>query len=163
MGAAGVLAAEMGSGTTTVTFSIAEAIEVTSWPAASFTLASDAAPGVPAVSQPLRISVKANSSWGVQISSDSDSGHLREYDTNIGAYGIEGSEVGPVEWALNIDGPWTRLNSMASSILSGQSPTGEEGASRSFILRVTPDFDVRPLPDGRVYRMVLTYTVGVGY
>src|SRR5690606_35752884 len=89
-GALIVTAAESGwaassqSGATTVTFNIAESIEVTSWPASAFTLASTATPGVPVVSGALNISVRSNTEWGLQISSDNDFGELREFDTFAG-------------------------------------------------------------------------------
>ena len=48
-------------------------------------------------------------------------------------------------------------------MFSRQPPTGEEGTTLTFFLRVTPDFDATALPPGREYRIVLTYTAGVGY
>lgn len=156
-------AASVETGQTTVTFSIAEAIEVVSWPPAVLSLGNDAIPGVPVVSTILNISVKANAPWGVQVTSDSNDGTLREYDTNAREYVADGRRVGPLEWATNMGGPWTPVSASPTAIFSNQPPTGEDGVTRGFLLRVTPDFDATALPPGREYRIVLTYTAGVGY
>ena|GEM_PF-2149693 len=155
-------AASVETGQTTVTFSIAEAIEVVSWPPAVLSLGNDAIPGVPVVSDSLTITVKSNTEWGLQVAPDSPTGHLREFDTQIGAYDDLGARVGPLEWAVSLEGPWNELGSR-TTMFSRQPPTGEEGTTLTFFLRVTPDFDATALPPGREYRIVLTYTAGVGY
>ncbi len=155
-------AATTDSGTTTVSFNIAEAIEVTSWPAATFSLADGAAPGVAVVSGELSIRVRSNSEWGIQVSAESD-GLLREYDHTLASYVADGHTVGPVEWATSADGLWTPITSVPTPIFADQPPTGEAGASVGFLLRVTPTYDHQPLPEGREYRIVLVYTAGVGF
>ncbi len=162
MGTPSAWAATTDSGTTTVSFNIAEAIEVTSWPAATFSLADGAAPGVAVVSEGLSITVRSNSLWGIQISSDSGDGYLREY-SDVEGFIPDGHTVGPVEWATSADGLWTPITSVPTPIFADQPPTGEAGASVGFLLRVTPTYDHQPLPEGREYRIVLVYTAGVGF
>src|SRR5690606_918180 len=70
---------ETDTGTTTVSFNVAEAIEVTSWPTATFTLSDAGTPGVPVVSEVFSVTVKSNASWGLQVSTDSIDGSLREF------------------------------------------------------------------------------------
>lgn len=159
----GVLAATVDSSTTEVTFRIAPALEVVSWPSSSFVLADDGTPGIASVSNPLTITLKANTNWRLQIASDTTGGMLREYDPQLGSYVFGGIEIGPVEWAADVGGPWTPLGNVPAAVFLDEPATGEDGVTRSFYLRVTPDFDARPLPNGRVYRLVLTYTAGVGY
>ena len=161
--AQGAWAATTDVGTTTVSFNIAEAIEVTSWPAAAFTLSETAVPGVPVVSQTLSIVVRSNAAWGLQISSDESLGMLREYDRSLGGYVVGGQMLGPLEWATNVNGPWTPVSSTPTNMFTNLPPTGEQGATVGFVLRVTPSFDDQPLSAGRVYRIVLTYTAGVGF
>lgn len=156
-------AASVETGSTVVTFNVAPAIEVTAWPASDLLLATEAVPGVPVVSAPLAMTVKSNAEWGVRIQSDTPGGVLLEFDTMSQAYVLDGLETGPVEWATEMGGPWTPLSTSAVPILSMQPPTGEDGVTVSFLLRVTPDFDARPLAGTRIYRIVLTYTAGVGY
>ena len=150
-------------GSTVVTFSVAPAIEVTAWPQADLTLASDAVPGTPVISSPLTITVKSNAEWGVRIQSDTATGGLREFDATAQVYITNGLQIGPVEWATDLAGPWVPLNPTPTPVLSLRPPTGENGETVTLYLRLTPDFDVRPLDAGRVYRMVLTFTAGVGY
>lgn len=156
------LAATSQSGTTEVMFNIAPALEVVMWPGANLTLI-DTPPGVASVSSQMRIAVKSNTSWGVQITSDSANGKMREYDMSTGKYVVDGSETGPVEFATDPQGPWTPISSSPTKIFSGQPPTGETGAALGFWIRVTPNFDALELAYGRTYRIVLTYTAGVGY
>ncbi len=101
-------AASVETGQTTVTFSIAEAIEVVSWPPASVILGNDAIPGVPVVSDSLSITVEVERDVGIadQLLIPTD-GTLREYDDSLGDYVVDGRRVGPVEWATNSGGPWT--------------------------------------------------------
>src|SRR5690606_20606981 len=66
------------TGTTTVSFNIAEAIEVTGWPSAAFSLSDAGVPGAPTVSDVMSISVRSNTTWGLQVSSDNDGGLMRE-------------------------------------------------------------------------------------
>ena len=163
MSAGVVHAAKTDIGTTTVKFNIAEAIEVVSWPAPEFTLSTTAVPGVPVVSGWLYVSVKSNASWGLQISSDDEEGRLREYDPGMGAYVMLGRRTSPLEWAADLSGPWSHVSSTPTTMFTNQPPTGEDGATVGFLLRVVPSFDDEPLPPGREYRIVLTYTAGVGF
>lgn len=158
-----VHAATTDSGTTTVSFNIAEAIEVTAWPAATFSLADAGAPGVSVVSDVMTVSVRSNTSWGLQVHSDTDEGMMREFDSGTSTYVAGGVSVGPVEWATNANGPWTPLSSVPAAMFADQPTTGEGGANAGFLLRVTPSFDDEPLPEGREYRIVLVYTAGVGF
>lgn len=150
-------------GSTVVTFSVAPAIEVTAWPQADLTLASDAVPGTPVISSPLTITVKSNAEWGVRIQSDTATGGLQEYDGMLQSYVTDGFRTPAVEWATDPTGPWAPLGPSATPIATMRPPTGEDGLTLTLYLRVTPDFDVQPLRTGRQYRMVLTFTAGVGY
>jgi len=42
-------------------------------------------------------------------------------------------------------------------------PTGADGQTVQFFLRQSTTFDDQPLPAGREYRIVLTYTAGLHY
>lgn len=42
-------------------------------------------------------------------------------------------------------------------------PTGADGQTVQFFLRQSTTFDDQPLPAGREYRIVLTYTSGLHY
>lgn len=151
------------SGSTTVSFNIAEAIEVTAWPSATFTLAEASIPGVAVVSDVMSVTVRANAPWGLQVSSDTDGGMLREWDAGTASYVAGGAMSGPVMWATNVNGPWTPVAPIPSTMFTGMPPTGVAGQSVGFVLRVTPTFDDQPLPAGREYRIVLMYTAGVGF
>lgn len=157
----GALAATQQTGMTEVMFNIAPALEVIAWPDPAVTL-DEAPPGAETMSH-LSIVVKSNSSWGVQISSDSDDGMMREYDLSLGNYVLGGYRTGPVEFAEGREGPWFQVSRTPAALFTGQSPTGEAGRSLDFWIRVIPDFNATELADGRTYRIVLTYTAGVGY
>lgn len=158
-------AAATESSTTTVTVNIADAIEVVAWPPASFTLSSAAIPGVPVVSGGLGITVKSNSTWGVQLSTDSETGKLREWDSTASEYVVDGKQSAqPLQWATHTAGPWTNLSSTPATVYTNQPATGEAGRTVSFLVRLTPTFDdVRLTTAGRDYRATLQYTVAVGY
>ena len=158
-----VRAATTEVGTTTVSFTIAEVFEVLAWPSSTYSLGEAGTPGVTVVSEELTFTVRSNASWGVEIRSDTGTGELREFDIAIGAYVDGGRSVGPVEWATSVSGPWHPLSSTPAVMYSMQPPTGAAGRTVGFVLRVTPTFDDEPLPEGREYRMVLTYTAGVGF
>lgn len=159
----GAEAAKSQAGTTMVTFNIAEAIEVVEWPDSSFELSDEAVPGVPLVSSPLEIRVRSNAPWEVHISSDNDGGLIREYDVSAGGYVPGGNSIGPLEWATSPSGPWEPLSTIPAAMFINQAPTGQAGDSVTFYLRVTPSFDDEPLSNGREYRIMLHYTVGVSY
>ncbi len=88
---------------------------------------------------------------------------MREFDSGLGNYVAGGQSSGPIEWATNVNGPWTPISSTPTTMFTNQPPTGEDGTTVGFVLRVTPSFDDEPLPAGREYRIVLTYTAGVGF
>lgn len=158
----GALAATQQTGMTEVMFNIAPALEVIAWPDPAVTL-DEAAPGI-ASSRLMRITVRSNALWGVQVASDSASGTMREYDVNNGQYIPGGFEVGPVEFAESSEGPWMPVSNTPAVLFSDQWPTGEAGRSLDFWIRVIPDFSApAQIVDGRTYRIVLTYTAGVGY
>ena len=158
-----VRAATTEVGTTTVSFTIAEVFEVLAWPSSTYSLGEASTPGVTVVSDALTFLVRSNTNWSLEISSDSDDGQLREYDIESASYVLGGRSVGPVEWATSVSGPWHPLSSTPAVMYSMQPPTGAAGRTVGFVLRVTPTFDDEPLPEGREYRMVLTYTAGVGF
>ncbi len=159
------LAATSQTATSSVSVNIAPAIEVVSWPPSAFTLSSAATPGTPVVSQPLNFTVKSNASWGIQVQSDSSDGRLREFDTGLGAYVMNGKTTNnSLQWGLTDSGPWTNLSSSPVPLFTAQSATGEAGASVAFLVRFTPTFSDQPLTTtGHEYRIQLTYTAAVGY
>ena len=88
---------------------------------------------------------------------------MREFDPGIGAYVLDGRRTSSMEWSTDPAGPWTQISSTPTTMFTNQPPTGEDGTTVGFVLRVTPSFDDEPLPAGREYRIVLTYTAGVGF
>lgn len=158
------LAATSSSNSTVVSANVVEAIAVTQWPGSSVVLTGSAIPDTPVLSDSLSFVVKSNTLWGIQVSADEPSGKLREYDVASAVYVMNGRIVKtPIQWALTSGGPWTNLSATPTAIYTGQAKTGELGATVSFVLRLLAGFNDEKLPLGRDYRMVLTYTVAVGY
>lgn len=149
---------------TAVTMNVAEAIEVVSWPDAAVLLTNAAVPGQPVISSALHFTVRCNSTWGIQIKSDEAAGKLREYDTTKNEYVADGrlSQRG-LEWSGATSGPWTRVSSTLSSIVTNQPATEESGSTVSLYLRYNPGFNDIPLGADRTYHITLTYTASVGY
>ncbi|NLA58679.1 MAG: hypothetical protein GX855_07250 [Firmicutes bacterium] len=159
-----VQAATQETNMTTVAVNIAESIAVVSWPEGYIDLARNAVPGEETISPALVVKVKANSPWGIEISSDLATGRMREYDLGTGTYLSDGASLThPLQWATSPGGPWTDLSSTPSSIVSSQPPTGEAGKEVLFYLRLLPDYGDKPLGAGREYRILLRYTVGLNY
>lgn len=148
--------------TSSVSFTLMEVIEVLSWPSA--TVAMTGAPDEPAVSGPLVFRVRANAPWGIYLRSDLPEGRMQEYDASVGEYVQSGRVLSQgLEWALSPGGPWTRVVPADAPLVSGMPPTGAEGTTVEFFLRQAATFQDLALPAGREYRIVLTYTAGLGY
>lgn len=152
------------SNTTNVSANVEEAIEVVEWPTASFTISSAAVPGQAVVSGALGFTVRANTSWGIQIRSDDADGKLREFNTGTAEFVTGGRTMKrALEWGLSSGGPWNLVRGAATTMVSEQPATGESGAAVAFFVRLQPSFDDIRLGPGREYRITLIYTVGVGY
>ncbi|HHV94333.1 MAG TPA: hypothetical protein GXX47_07345 [Firmicutes bacterium] len=159
-----VEAGTQASNSTTIAVNIAESIAVVSWPDAFIDLTRNAVPGQEITSPALAIKVKANSLWGIEISSDLPNGRMREFDLATGAYVSDGASLThPLQWSTSPTGPWHDLSSTPSSIVSSQPPTGDAGKDVVFYLRLRPDYGDKPLAAGRDYRIVLQYTAGLNY
>ena len=157
-------AGQQASNSTTVAVNIAESIAVVAWPESLVNLASNAIPGETVISSPLKISVKANSPWGIEISCDLPDGKMKEFDRGVGAYVSDGSILThPLEWSSSPSGPWLALSSENSAIVSSQPPTGDQGKDVQFYLCFSPDYSDQPLEEGRDYRIVLRYTAGLNF
>ena len=157
-----VMAGETNS--TTVAVSIAPSIAVVAWPEGFLIMDTDVVPGQEVMSSVLEISVKANSSWGIQISGDSPDGRMREFDLGTGSYVSSGALLThPLQWALYPSESWQALSSTPSSIVAGQPPTDNNGETVRFRLRFVADYGDRPLEEGRDYRVTLQYTAGLNF
>ncbi|MBI2914839.1 MAG: hypothetical protein HYY08_02825 [Firmicutes bacterium] len=159
-----VQAATTSTGGTAVTANVEDAISVASWPAQTFNIGGALVPEVPTVSGALSFTVRSNTTWGIKISSDDTAGKMREYDTASSSYVTSGKTLkNSLEWGPTTSGPWTGVSSTPGTMFAGQASTGDAGATVNFVLRLTASFDDLKLATGRVYRVVLTYTVGTGY
>ena len=159
-----VQAADFASSQSSVTVTIAPALEVVQWPDPMVILATGLAPGASQVAGPLGFSLRANAPWVIQVSSQSGGGHLREYDTNSSSYVSSGHALSrPVQWSLSETGPWTPLTDSPVDLYDG-GPTGDSGVQRQLYLRTEATFDDVPLGSpGREYRLDLGYTVSLVY
>lgn len=148
--------------TTTVSFTLAEVIEVLSWPSGAVSLAG--APDEAVISAPLSFRVRANAPWGIYIRTDWADGRMREYDPNAGDYVPSGRSLSRgIEWAFAPSGPWVSVTGADFPLVEGMPPTGAQGTVVEFYLRQTTTFEDVSLPAGREYRIVLTYTAGLVY
>lgn len=148
--------------TTTVSFTLAEVIEVLSWPSGAVSLAG--APDEAVISGPLSFRVRANAPWAIYIRSDSEDGRMREYDTGTGQYVAAGRALSRrLEWGFAPSGPWSPVSGADFPLVEGMPPTGAPGTIVEFYLRQTTTFEDVSLPAGREYRIVLTYTAGLVY
>ena len=159
-----VVHASPGEHQTTVAVNIAESISVVAWPGEYLMLASGAMPGEVIVSPEQRFTVKANSTWGIEISCDVEQGRLREYDPGTNQYVMEGHVLeNPLEWALSPGGPWQALSTAPQPLIATAGATGAEGQDVGFFLRFTSSYGDHPLGGGRDYRITLQYTAGLHY
>jgi len=148
--------------TTTVSFTLAEVIEVLSWPNAALSIAG--APDEAVVTGPLTFRVRANAPWGIYIRSEWADGRMREYDAVAGHYVPAGQVLSRgLEWGTTPTGPWSPVSGANSPLVEGMPPTGAQGTVVEFYLRQTTTFEDVSLPAGREYRIVLTYTAGLVY
>ena len=148
--------------TTTVSFTLAEVIEVLSWPSAALSITG--APDEAVISGPLSFRVRANAPWALFIRSDSEDGRMREYDAGAGQYVSSGRVLSRrLEWGFAPSGPWSPVAGADVPLVEGIPPTGAQGTVIEFYLRQTTTFDDVSLPAGREYRIVLTYTAGLVY
>src|SRR5690606_29425460 len=91
--------------TTTVSFTVSQAIEVLQWPNPTFTISGS--PGNSVVMGPMEFRVRANAPWSILMRSDVTDGRLREYDPDTDAYVEAGESLTyGLEWALSTEGPW---------------------------------------------------------
>lgn len=158
----GVAGAQAASHTTTVSFTLLEAIEVLAWPSAGVPMV--AGPDEEAISGPFVFLVRANAPWGIRVRTDADDGRMREYDPNAAAYVPQGHVLSrSVEWSTTPNGPWYTTTAADVPVVSGRGPTGAQPAAVEFYLRQVTTYDDVTLPTGREYRIVLTYTAGLGY
>ena len=149
---------------TTVAVNIAESIAVVAWPDVYVDLTRNAVPGQEIVSPGLVVTVKANSPWGIEVSTNMPDGRMREFDLGTGVYVADGASLtNPLQWSTSPDGPWQDLSSTPSFIVSSQPPTGNNGKDVQFYLRLLPDYGDKPLAEGRDYRILLLYTAGLNY
>lgn len=149
---------------TTVAVNIAESIAVVAWPEGFLNLASLAMPGDVIISPPLSLTVKANSTWGVEISCDVADGRMQEFDPGLGAYIPDGRVVTqPLEWSTSPSGPWQPLSTAPRSLVASQAATGDSGAKVAFYVRFAASYGDLPAEIGREYRMTLHYTAGLNY
>ena len=149
---------------TTVAVNIAESIAVVTWPDAFLNLASNVTPGEVIISPPLGLVVKANSTWGVEISCDLVDGRMQEFDVGMDAYVPDGRVVSqPLQWSTSGSGPWHPLSTSPSSLVAGQAATGDGGADVQFYLRFAASYGDLPVAVGREYRLTLHYTAGLSY
>ncbi|NMB26312.1 MAG: hypothetical protein GX986_12360 [Firmicutes bacterium] len=149
---------------TTVAVNIAESIAVVAWPDGFLNLATNAMPGDVIISPPLSLTVKANSTWGVEISCDVADGRMQEFDPGLGAYVPDGRVVTePLEWSTSPSGPWQPLSTSPRPLVATQAATGDGGAEVGFYLRFAASYGDMPAKMGREYRITMHYTAGLSY
>ncbi|MBO8142096.1 MAG: hypothetical protein H0Z37_07970 [Firmicutes bacterium] len=159
---AGAEPSSAASNMTVVSVTVMEVIEVLSWPQLHLNL--EAVPEQPAVIGPLAFEVRANGPWGIFFVGDSPEGRIREFDIASGTYVQGGRALSrALEWSLSPSGPWMTVPEDGAALVSGRPPTGAGSEAVEFYLRLWPTYDDVPLPEGREYRLVLTYTAGIGY
>lgn len=151
------------TGYTAATVDIPPVIEVLSWPHPEVQLSG---PYLNSewLSNPLLLVLRANAPWRIEVQTDSDTGVLREFDTVQGVY-VEGGRTTVNAAYLQLidsDEP-IALGSTPTVLAASDAPTGGAGHRIQFYLAFRPTFDDVPLPEGRTYRVQLTYTVGMGF
>ncbi len=157
-------AADTSSSMSSVTVTIAPALEVVEWPDPLVALSQGLAPGDFAVTGPLSFHLKANSPWVLQIKSSSGGGQLSEFDTSSATYVSSGSKMSiPVQWSLSESGPWAPIQATEADITSGGS-TGSAGQHIQLYLKTEATFDDVPLtaPNSE-YRLDVGYTASLLY
>ena len=158
------LAGSQQTDTITVAVTIAESIEMVPWPGGLLQLSAAAVPDQAVISPPVSLKVRANAPWGLEIRSNMSDGRMKEFDKTAAAYVSGGAMLtNPLQWSTSPGGPWNDLSGDASSIVSSQPPSGKDGKDGVFYLRLEPDYEDLPLPEGRDYRIMLQYTAGLSY
>ena len=159
----GGTAAAQQTGYTTATVEIPPMIEVIAWPQAEVELSGESI--VPEWrSVPLILLFRTNTSWRVEVQTDSDTGVLREFDTVRGVYVEDGrTTVNPVYLELEEASNPITIGSAPTVLAESPVPTGTVGHELLFHIMFRPTFDDVPLPAGHTYRVRLTYTVGMGF
>lgn len=84
---------------------------------------------------------------------------LAEYHLANGSYVSGGRELAnPLQWKEVSKGAYADVDTIDSPIVTGAPPTGSNGTMSTIVFRQIVTYGDQSLPDGMVYRMVLTYT-----
>jgi len=88
-----------------------------------------------------------------------DRTRLAEYDLASGHYVSGGRELkDSLQWKEASMETYFYVDTIDLPVISGGSPTGSDGTVISLLFRQIVDYGDQALPDGLVYRIVLTYT-----
>lgn len=145
--------ADTQTGTQEVTAQVAHAIELTVPPSYDWGLLvigeneSDLQP----------VTVKSTAPYDLNIRADRTK--LAEYDLAGGGYTAGGRELQDVlQWKEASQGAYSPISTIDMPVLSAAPPTGSAGATTSIRFRQVVSYGDQALPEGMVYRIVLTYT-----
>lgn len=143
------------------------------WPGGSVALGTVNA-GTTTISPEQLITVSANQSWGIRISSDLANGRMREWTGSAYATPTPRTLSQPLQWARSTlagvpqTPSWASLSSTPAAVVSGRGATGcVLGAlcgveTTGVKFRLTTGFsDRRAAPNS--YRILVTYDASLGF
>ena len=103
------------------------------------------------------VTVKSTAPYDLNIRADRTK--LAEFDLVSGDYAIGGRELqNALQWKEAYSGSYTVVGTVDMPVLSAAPPTGSAGTTTSIRFRQVVSYGDQALPEGMVYRIVLTYT-----
>ena len=103
------------------------------------------------------IIVKSTAPYDLLVRADSTK--MTQYHLASGMYVAEGKElVNPLQWREVTVGAYRPIDTVDMPVVTAAPPTGNGGSVCTVVYRQVITYDDQSLPDGMVYRIVLTYT-----
>lgn len=103
------------------------------------------------------VTVKSTAPYDLKIRADRT--NLAQYDLAVGHYVGGGRELqNPLQWKEAYSGGYSAISTVDMPVVIAAPPTGSAGTTTMIQFRQFVGYGDHALPDGMVYRIVLTYT-----